>query len=86
MNATVGERTVVDRECEACEVWLAEDRCDERREQIFDKRRDDRTEGGADDDGNGQIDDAALQEEFPEVGDDLAHGTSHPLGFVCTVG
>ena len=66
-EGAVVEHGVVDRELQAAEVRLAADRRDQRRDESVDERRHDRAERGADDDGDGEVDDVAAQDELAKL-------------------
>jgi hypothetical protein len=53
------------------EIWLAEDRGDQRSDQTFDDGVDDSNERRADDHGDSKVDDVALGDEISEA---LEHG------------
>ena len=66
-EVAVEKLTVVDLEGERREVGLADDRRDQRRDQVLHERRDDRAECPADDHRHRQIDDVAAQNERLET-------------------
>ena len=51
----------------AGEIGFADDRADERRNQVFHQRGDDRAECAADDDGDGEVQDVSPKHEFLEA-------------------
>jgi hypothetical protein len=75
-EVAVAEAAVVDREREAAEVGLADDRRDDRGDQVGDERIDQCDEGDADDERDGQLDDVAAEEELSELLEDLHLGVA----------
>src|SRR4051794_4507065 len=76
----VQERAAVDREVQRAEVLLADDRGDERRDEVLDERVDDRRERGADDHRDRQVDEVAAQDEGAELLEDAGHGPTLTTG------
>jgi hypothetical protein len=74
-EVAVPEHAAIDREGEAREIVLAENRGDDRRDQIRHEGGDDRAKSGADDNSHREVDDVAAQQEGLEL-------PEHALGFV----
>ena len=72
-EVAVGEVAAVDRERQRGEVRLAEDRGDDRRDDVGDERLDHGGERGADDDRHREVDDVAAEQELLEVGEQFWH-------------
>src|SRR5262249_3620148 len=58
---------------EVTKVGLAEDRTDDRLDDVVHERVDDGLERRADDDRDRQVEDIALHDEFPELAEELPH-------------
>ena len=68
-EVAVGDCASVDVEDEGGEVWFADYGCDEGSDDVFDERVDDGAEGCADDDGYGEVEDVAAEDEVAKAFD-----------------